>query len=141
MVILIQYLRFFTGRILIAIYHIVAILILLNILIAMMSKSFRAVSENEMREWVYYRTRMWLPYIRQNVVLPGPMHLIPNPTFLWKCGCKFIKFMKGCCCSDAKKKDSEQQVLLPENENAVERKKLLKELVKRYRNKVLLAET
>ena len=47
-------------------------------LIAMMAKSFDAINENKLIEWKYYRTLLWLRFIRQEMTLPPPMNIIPN---------------------------------------------------------------
>uniref|UniRef100_H2Z8F6 Transient receptor ion channel domain-containing protein n=1 Tax=Ciona savignyi TaxID=51511 RepID=H2Z8F6_CIOSA len=67
------------GRLLLAIYHAIAIIVILNMLIAMMSRSYQITSENEEREWKFHRTEMWIRYIRKEAIRPSPMNLIPHP--------------------------------------------------------------
>lgn len=67
------------GRILLASYHVVAIVVLINMLIAMMTKSYEITSSNEENEWKFHRTAMWIRFIRREVVRPPPMNLVPNP--------------------------------------------------------------
>uniref|UniRef100_H2XL42 Transient receptor ion channel domain-containing protein n=1 Tax=Ciona intestinalis TaxID=7719 RepID=H2XL42_CIOIN len=67
------------GRSLVATYHVVAIIVMLNMLIAMMSKSYERTSENEEIEWKFHRTAMWIRFIRREVIRPPPMNVFPNP--------------------------------------------------------------
>ena len=57
-------------------FHIVMILILLNMLIAMMSKSYDKTDENKDIEWKFYRTKVWIRYIRNDFSKPPPMNLL-----------------------------------------------------------------
>ena len=66
------------GLILLAAYYIAVILILINMLIAMMSKSYDVTSENKEEEWRLYRALTWVRYIRGDFTSPPPMNLIPN---------------------------------------------------------------
>ena len=69
------------GYVVIATYHVTAIIILINMLIAMMAKSFEITSENEDTEWKFYRTMVWIRFLRREIVRPPPMNIIPN--FRW----------------------------------------------------------
>ena len=66
------------GLILLAAYYIAVILILINMLIAMMAKSYEVTSANEEEEWRFYRAVIWVRYIRGDFTSPPPMNLIPN---------------------------------------------------------------
>ena len=68
-------------------FHIVIILILLNMLIAMMSKSYDKIDENKDIEWKFYQTEIWIRYIRNDFSKPPPMNLLVDLeliTNLWK---------------------------------------------------------
>ena len=69
------------GYVVIATYHVTAIIILINMLIAMMAKSFEVTSENKDTEWKFYRTMVWIRFLRREIVRPPPMNIIPN--FRW----------------------------------------------------------
>ena len=71
------------GFVLIGIYHVAAIIILINMLIAMMAKSFEATSSNKDAEWKFYRTVVWIQFIRNETTHPPPMNLISD---IWKVG-------------------------------------------------------
>ena len=66
------------GVFLVAIYHVSVIFILMNMLIAMMTKSFDRTSENKDAEWKFYRTELWIRFIRQDYSGPPPMNLLPD---------------------------------------------------------------
>ncbi|XP_076803520.1 short transient receptor potential channel 4-like isoform X2 [Clavelina lepadiformis] len=72
------------GIALLAIYHVIAIIIILNMLIAMMSKSYEDTSEKEEKEWKFSRTVTWIHFIRRDVTRPPPMNLIPSPWLVAK---------------------------------------------------------
>lgn len=134
------------GRLLIAVYHIVAIIVVLNMLIAMMSKSYEITSENEEREWLFHRTNLWIRHIRGDAILPPPMNLIPNPYWLFSA----LK-EKICCCfskglgkgqslplSNYFSGESSQIVSNTETKICSQRREVLMDLVKRYKFKHLL---
>lgn len=68
-----------TGLLLLAVYHVLAIIVLLNVIIAMMSRTFEKVSANEEEQWKFNRTSVWVRFIRREITRPPPMNLIPNP--------------------------------------------------------------
>ena len=72
------------GLILLAGFYIAVILILINMLIAMMSKSYEVTSENEEKLWRFHRAVSWVRYIRGDFTSPPPMNLIPNIPFCYK---------------------------------------------------------
>ena len=69
------------GYVVIATYHVTAIIILINMLIAMMTKSFEVTSENKDTEWKFQCTIIWIRFLRREVFMPPPMNIIPN--FRW----------------------------------------------------------
>ena len=62
--------------IIIALYDVVAVIILLNMLIAMMSQSFENVVEKSKHFWVFNRTKLSLAFIKGQFDRPVPMNLI-----------------------------------------------------------------
>uniref|UniRef100_H2XRS2 Ion transport domain-containing protein n=1 Tax=Ciona intestinalis TaxID=7719 RepID=H2XRS2_CIOIN len=81
------------GRFLLAVYHAIAIIVILNMLIAMMSKSYEITSENEEREWKFHRTAMWIRFIRREAIRPPPMNLIPHPHVVCKVMLRFLQLI------------------------------------------------
>ena len=69
------------GHAVIAAYHVTAIIISINMLIAMMTKSFEVTSENKDTEWKFQCTIIWIRFLRREVFMPPPMNIIPN--FRW----------------------------------------------------------
>ena len=67
-----------TGTFLMGLFHISIIFILLNMLIAMMTESFDETNQNKDAEWKFYRTDIWIRFIRQDFGDPPPMNLLPN---------------------------------------------------------------
>lgn len=76
------------GWSLVAVYHFVAIIVMLNMLIAMMNNSYTDTSEKEETVWKFQRTLIWIRFFRREVVRPPPMNLFPNFR-------KLHKFIKG----------------------------------------------
>ncbi|XP_055355691.1 short transient receptor potential channel 4-like isoform X2 [Paramacrobiotus metropolitanus] len=66
------------GYIIFGLYHVVAILMLLNTLIAVMSNAFNRVDENSDMEWKFARAQIWISYFDSGHVLPPPFNLIPS---------------------------------------------------------------
>nr|XP_026689852.1 short transient receptor potential channel 4-like [Ciona intestinalis] len=65
-------------------FNLIVMLILWNMLIAMMTKSYEETSENEELEWKFYRTELWIRFIRREFIRPPPMNLIPHPYLIRK---------------------------------------------------------
>ncbi|XP_013383739.1 short transient receptor potential channel 7-like [Lingula anatina] len=79
------------GFIMVAIFHIVIVIMLMNMLIAMMTISFEAINDDADIEWKVARTRLWLEYIGEGSTLPIPFNLIPSPKWLF-----FLFIRKKC---------------------------------------------
>ena len=56
-------------------YNVVAVIILLNMLIGMMAKSYDGVEEKAQQSWAFHRTKTWLMYVKGEVMTPPPMNL------------------------------------------------------------------
>ncbi|KAK9729940.1 Ankyrin repeats (3 copies) [Popillia japonica] len=65
------------GYIAFALFEILIVIILLNMLIATMSNTFQKVIDNVNAEWTFGKTDLYLDYIDQTV-LPPPLNLIPT---------------------------------------------------------------
>ncbi|KAL4240893.1 hypothetical protein ACF0H5_001675 [Mactra antiquata] len=81
------------GLFLFGIYHVVIIIVLINMLIAMMSHSFEAIQGDCDVEWKFARTKLWMNYMDDGSTLPVPFNMIPSP----KSFCYFWKCMKNIC--------------------------------------------
>ncbi|XP_012943366.1 uncharacterized protein LOC101855595, partial [Aplysia californica] len=72
------------GMYLFGIYHVVIIIVLINMLIAMMSHSFEDIQTDCDVEWKFARTKLWLNYMDDGSTLPVPFNMIPTPkSFLY----------------------------------------------------------
>ncbi|CAG5116077.1 unnamed protein product, partial [Candidula unifasciata] len=68
-----------TGEVIDGMYNIVMVILLLNILIAMMSRSFDKIQEDADVEWKFARSALYLNYISEGRVLPVPLNVIEIP--------------------------------------------------------------
>nr|XP_039252029.1 short transient receptor potential channel 4-like isoform X1 [Styela clava] len=84
------------GTIIICMYHIIAIIVLVNMLIAMMSNSFQKTHDDAEREWKFHRTQLWLKFIRNEINRPPPMNLIPRPKQIRQLANKLMKKFQSC---------------------------------------------
>ncbi|KAF5298327.1 hypothetical protein FQR65_LT01105 [Abscondita terminalis] len=96
------------GYIAFALFEVLTVIILLNMLIATMSNTFQRVNDNSDVEWTFGRTEFYLEYILQTT-LPSPFNLIPTANGLsavaeWihvlytKPSDKLARFSIGHCC-------------------------------------------
>ncbi|XP_054708929.1 transient-receptor-potential-like protein [Uloborus diversus] len=60
-------------------YHVTAIVVLINMLIAMMTKSFQVIEDHADREWKFARSKLWMGYFDDGSTLPPPFNLIISP--------------------------------------------------------------
>jgi len=120
-----------TGETLFAFFNIVAILISLNMLIAMMSNSFQHIADDADIQWKFSRTGMWMQYVDKGSVVPPPFNLLPSGKY-------FIEFCKRCY--DRIKSEKREhyddlkssEEVIEEDEDTLERDKVLKNLIDRY---------
>ena len=83
------------GSALLGTYHVIAVIILINMLIAMMARTFEARSKKRDAEWKFHRTVVWIRFIQREFTRPPPMNLIPNPYTTCKHLIRFWKFLRG----------------------------------------------
>ncbi|KAM7535485.1 hypothetical protein Aperf_G00000091743 [Anoplocephala perfoliata] len=72
------------GEMLLMIYHAMAIIVLVNMLIAMMSNSFQTIQNQADVEWKFARSKLWLGYFDEGSTLPPPLNTIVSPKSLWR---------------------------------------------------------
>ena len=60
------------------IFHGWAVVVMLNVLVAMLSHSFDRVRNNAELEWKFHRSKTWMKYIQKGVSRPPPMNLFPS---------------------------------------------------------------
>lgn len=112
------------GLSLFAIYTVLQVIILLNMLVAVMSNSYQRVTDNVDVEWVFGRTEVYLSYMSQSV-LPPPLNWMPAAVGHGACA-GFITNIIGRRVSDTDR-ESEQTL-----EDKREFDTVMQRLVERY---------
>ena len=84
------------GAVLYAIYNACMIIILLNMLIAMMSKSFDEIQSDQLEEWKFSRAVLWMVYIEHESALPVPFNLFPHPKSIMRGLRRLLQFFGVC---------------------------------------------
>ncbi|XP_066299452.1 short transient receptor potential channel 4-like [Branchiostoma lanceolatum] len=118
-------LTMYVGQALYGLYLVVAVVVLLNMLIAMMSNSYQQIADNETTEWRFEVTKLMLRYIRDDTTLPVPFNLIPNPKFIYN------NVIEKVCLRHRYKRELENK-LQAKAENNRRYKEVLARLVRRY---------
>ncbi|CAF3484392.1 unnamed protein product [Rotaria sp. Silwood1] len=67
------------GYLIYGTFNIASVIVLLNMLIAMMSKSYETIEEHADVEWKFARSKLYMEYIQEGGTLPVPFNLIPTP--------------------------------------------------------------
>ncbi|KAH3830216.1 hypothetical protein DPMN_103457 [Dreissena polymorpha] len=75
------------GNFLYGLYNVIMVTVLINMLIAMMARSFQAIAEEADIEWKFARSVLYLEYMSNGQVLPVPLNLarIPRGLLEWFC--------------------------------------------------------
>ncbi|XP_071446810.1 transient-receptor-potential-like protein [Hetaerina americana] len=60
-------------------YHVLSIVVLINMLIAMMSNSFQVIEDHADQEWKFARSKLWMSYFDEGCTLPPPFNVIISP--------------------------------------------------------------
>ncbi|XP_046362043.1 short transient receptor potential channel 3-like isoform X3 [Haliotis rufescens] len=93
------------GYYLYAIYVFAAMIVLLNLLIAVMSNTFEEVQGVSDVEWKFARTELWLTFIEPGSPVPPPFNVIPSPKSIVNC---FRYCFSSCSCE--KKPEPEPKI-------------------------------
>ncbi|XP_036364090.1 transient receptor potential-gamma protein-like isoform X2 [Octopus sinensis] len=67
------------GKLMFGSYSLIAIIVLLNMLIAMMSNSYQIISSQADEEWKFARSRLWISYFAEGATVPPPFNIFPSP--------------------------------------------------------------
>nr|XP_002740098.1 PREDICTED: short transient receptor potential channel 4-like [Saccoglossus kowalevskii] len=73
------------GYMLFALYNSVAIIVLLNILIAMMSNTYTRIEEDADTHWKYSRSTLWISFYDSSAALAPPFNILPSIESLRNC--------------------------------------------------------
>nr|XP_022328099.1 short transient receptor potential channel 3-like [Crassostrea virginica]XP_022328100.1 short transient receptor potential channel 3-like [Crassostrea virginica] len=72
-------------------YNIATVIVLLNMLIAMMSRSFEKIQEEADTEWKFARSKIYMEFIKNSNELPVPFNIFPTPRSM-------CRLFASCCC-------------------------------------------
>ncbi|OWF44847.1 short transient receptor potential channel 3-like [Mizuhopecten yessoensis] len=78
------------GYILYGIYVFAALVVLMNLLIAVMSNTFQEIQDERDTEWKFVRTELWLTFIEPGCCVAPPFNVIPTPRDI----CKLVNWMR-----------------------------------------------
>ncbi|XP_077991000.1 short transient receptor potential channel 4-like [Glandiceps talaboti] len=77
------------GKVLFAAYHVIGIVVLLNILIAMMSNTFTRIEEDADMQWKFSRSCLWMNFFDELSTLTPPFNMLPTSDLWYRyCKCK-----------------------------------------------------
>ncbi|XP_077991085.1 short transient receptor potential channel 5-like [Glandiceps talaboti] len=112
------------GRLLYAAYHILAIVVLLNILIAMMSNTYTRIEEDADMQWKYSRSRLWISFYEEMSTLAPPFNLFPTVH------CVKTWFLPHTKCFGRTERKKKKQTMIEKMDK--EYKDVVQQLVQRY---------
>ncbi|XP_059140364.1 transient-receptor-potential-like protein [Physella acuta] len=93
------------GELMFMAYHAMAIIVLLNMLIAMMSSSFQEIENHADMEWKFARSKLWMGYFDEGSTLPAPFNLIVSPKSLYY----LVTWVRSVICRHTSRGDSRQR--------------------------------
>ena len=130
------------GVLQLAVYHIIVIFVLLNMLIAMMTQSFESTVENKDVEWKFHRTQFWIQFIRRNCTDPPQMNLLPNFAKLYIKIKRFLSKRCGNCINveDEYRKPFSDVVQKYDEEYKQNRLNVSLKLIERYKREHIKTE-
>nr|AGJ70290.1 transient receptor potential channel C [Terebratalia transversa] len=121
------------GKFMYGTYSLIAVVVLLNMLIAMMSNSYEMIYNQADTEWKFARSKLWMSYFEEGGTLPAPFNIVPTPKSLWY----IVLWFKNCMCSCTKehkrsKWHSIRKLIKRINERENKYQMVMKNLIKRY---------
>ncbi|GFY68116.1 transient-receptor-potential-like protein [Trichonephila inaurata madagascariensis] len=129
------------GHALLGAYMIMAMTVMINMLIAMMSRSFQDIEDHADREWKFARSKLWMSYFDEGSTLPPPFNLIISPKSIYYF-CRGIKNILLMCFRQSTRmcgvKSLDGAVIKPEDKSVsyigdvAQDKEVMKRLVSRY---------
>ncbi|XP_055893356.1 short transient receptor potential channel 4-like isoform X3 [Biomphalaria glabrata] len=125
----------FVGKLMFGTYSWIALIVLLNMLIAMMSNSYQRIYSQADEEWKFARSKLWISYFEDSGTLPPPFNVIPSPKTVYY----IIRWCKNklcaCFCSKAEKRNrwqSIKKIVKKINEKEIRYQAVMRDLIKRY---------
>ncbi|XP_061163089.1 short transient receptor potential channel 6-like [Saccostrea echinata] len=80
------------GYIIYGVFNIVTVTVLINMFIAVMTRSFQNIAEDADCEWKFSRSLLYMDYIGEGCTLPVPLNILGGPRAL------INNVAKACCC-------------------------------------------
>ncbi|XP_065315664.1 short transient receptor potential channel 4-like isoform X2 [Gordionus sp. m RMFG-2023] len=124
----------FIGLLMFGVYSAIAIVVLLNMLIAMMSNSYQIISNSADTEWKFARSKLWISYFDEGATVPPPFNIIPSPKSIYYL-CIWIADKLYCVLSIDRKLNQERsikKIFQKANEKEARYQMVIRSLVKRY---------
>ncbi|XP_076446339.1 short transient receptor potential channel 4-like [Babylonia areolata] len=121
------------GKLMFGTYSYIALVVLLNMLIAMMNNSYQLIYSQADEEWKFARSKLWISYFDDSGTLPTPFNIIPSPKSLYYILLWFKN--KLCFCSTKQKHNrwqSIRKIVKKLNEREMKYQAVMRDLVKRY---------
>ncbi|XP_071508426.1 short transient receptor potential channel 4-like isoform X2 [Diadema antillarum] len=117
------------GNFLYATYHVVSIVVLLNVLIAMMSNTYTRVEMDADIEWKFSRSKLWMSYFDDLGTVPPPFNIIPTPKAFFY----FFRWLIcDVCCRGEMAKQYKERLKSLVDERQLRFKEVSDHLVRRY---------
>ncbi|CAH1779725.1 unnamed protein product [Owenia fusiformis] len=85
------------GYILFGAYNCTMVIVILNMLIAMMARSYDQVAGVEDVEWKFARTQLFMEFIKEGSTLPVPFNIIPTPKAIYYFFRSIYRTIHDCC--------------------------------------------
>ncbi|XP_062570970.1 short transient receptor potential channel 7-like [Saccostrea cucullata] len=82
-------------------YNIATVIVLLNMLIAMMSRSFEKIQEEADTEWKFARSKIYMEFIKNSNDLPVPFNIFPTPRSI-------CRMFGSCCCKKGQNESTQE---------------------------------
>ncbi|XP_041481889.1 short transient receptor potential channel 5-like [Lytechinus variegatus] len=116
------------GLMLYAAYHVIAIVVLLNVLIAMMSNTYTRIEDDSEVQWKFSRSKLWMSYFAGRGSLPAPFNVIPTP----KSMLYFYRWLRGKLGSEKHRQAIRDRNKAKMEEKEQQYREIMGKLVKRY---------
>ncbi|XP_030853015.1 short transient receptor potential channel 5-like [Strongylocentrotus purpuratus] len=116
------------GLMLYAAYHVIAIVVLLNVLIAMMSNTYTRIEDDSEVQWKFSRSKLWMSYFAGRGSLPAPFNVLPTP----KSMLYLFRWLRGKLGSEKHRQEIRDRNKAKMEEKEQQYREIMGKLVKRY---------
>ena len=73
----------YVMQVLIGVFSVLSVIVMVNMVIAMMTKTYENSTQNLKQEWYFNRATVFIRYIRHEWPRPVPMNLLPDLSYHW----------------------------------------------------------